>query len=82
MFARLFRGREVIRDEPEKPGYHWDVQGFIMPYLRCGSLLCRIGVIPREGVAINLLHYMVKNFGEAITEAVSSVGPDLTQKEA
>lgn len=72
----------MIRDEPEKPGYRWDVQGFIMPRLRCGSLLCRIGVIPREGVAINLLHYMVKNFGEAITEADSSVGPDLTQKEA
>lgn len=46
-------------DEPEKLGNCWDVQGFAMPCLGFGSLPCRIGVIPREGVAINLLHYVV-----------------------
>lgn len=52
----------MIRDEPEKPGYCWDVQGLIMPCSRCGSLHCRIGVILSEGVAINLLRYVVKIF--------------------
>lgn len=52
----------MIRDEPEKPGYCWDVQGLIMPCPRCVSLHGRIGVILREGVAINLLHYVVKIF--------------------
>lgn len=52
----------MIRDEPEKPGYCWDVQDLLMPCSRCGSLHCRIGVILSEGVAINLLQYGVKIF--------------------
>lgn len=50
---------EVIRDEPGKPGGCWDVRGFAMPCSGFARLHCGIGVIPREGVAINLLHCVV-----------------------
>lgn len=49
----------MTRDDPEKPDYCWDVLGFVMPCSRLGSLHCRIGVIPSEGMAINLLPYVV-----------------------
>lgn len=46
----------VAGDEREKPGSYGDVQGFVMPCLGFGGLHCKIGVIPGEDVAINLLH--------------------------
>lgn len=52
----------MTRDEPEKPGDCWDVRGLVMPCSRFASLHCRIGVIPREGVAINLPHPVVVIF--------------------
>lgn len=58
----LHRIHQVERTDERRAGearFLCNVPGLVMPYFRFGSLHCRIGVIPREGVAINLLHYAV-----------------------
>ena len=64
------RGGKSDKRWAESPGFCWGIQGSAVPRSGFGRLHCRIGVIPGEGVAINLLHYMVIIF-EAITEVDS-----------
>lgn len=71
----------MTRDEPERPGQHRHVRGFAAPRARLGSLHCRIGVISSEGVAINLLHYVLIIFVKLLQKLTVAVFPDLFQKK-
>lgn len=51
-----------------------------MPRSRLGSLHCRIGVISSEGVAINLLHYVLIISVKLLQKLTVSVFPNLFSK--